>query len=88
MRAMCASRGIAYLHVLEPAGPGAGAGVERVHPQLREAGKRLAERGIAFLDGASVLGDRAGELFDGAGRLGDRGFEILAESAARALPVR
>lgn len=88
MHAMCERRGIAYLQVLEPAGPGADAGVDRVHPGLREAGRRLAERGIAFLDGAAVLGDRPEELFDGAGRLGDRGLEILAESAARALPVR
>ncbi|MFN0006548.1 MAG: hypothetical protein ACKVXR_01470 [Planctomycetota bacterium] len=88
MHALCERRGIAYLHVLEPAGPGAGAGVERVHPALREAGRRLAERGIAFLDGAAVLGDLPEVLFDGSGRLGDRGLEALAESAARALPIR
>jgi len=88
MHAMCERRGIAYLHVLEPAGPGAGTGVERVHPRLREAGRRLAERGIAFLDGADVLDDHPDVLFDASGRIGDLGLQILAESAARALPVR
>lgn len=82
MHALCESRGIAYLHALEPelGSPRPNEGVERVHPRLRDAGKRLAERGIAFLDGASVLGDQP--------EAGFRRQEILAEAVARALPVR
>lgn len=81
MHALCERRGIAYLHVLEPAPLQSerstsppDEGVERVHPRLREAGRRLAERGIAFLDADSGLDDR---------ELG-----TLAVAVARALPVR
>jgi len=95
MHALCARRGIAYLHVLEPApsdrdqgAPTPNEGVGRVHPRLRDAGKRLAERGIAFLDGASVLADHPEMAPLGSDRLGGSGLEILAEAAARALPVR
>jgi hypothetical protein len=84
MHALCESRGIAYLHVLEPepvegggGKPRSSAGVELVRPRLRDAGERLKARGIAFLDGDSALGDRSAASAAG-----------LAEAAARALPVR
>jgi len=58
MQAMCAARGIPFLQVLEPIRVEERhvEGVQQVWPELRNAGERLASRGIAFLDATDVEG--------------------------------
>jgi hypothetical protein len=62
MHALCSEREVAYLHVLEPPPESAGTsvstrseGIQLAYPALREAGKRLVERGVALLDAAGGL---------------------------------
>lgn len=105
--AMCAARGIPYVHVLQPtlldAGskpptererrflpgpPGWQRAVELGYPLLRERGRRLAERGVPFLDASRTFAGAREELYADAIRLDARGNRRLAELVAEALLAR
>jgi hypothetical protein len=60
-------------------------GVEKLYPRLREAGGRLAERGIAFFDATGVLRDHPEDVYTDVCHFGEHGNEILADSIAGAL---
>jgi hypothetical protein len=104
MDAMCAARGIAYLHVLQPAlhdpgskplttkeietggaGPAWIEGIHRDYPLLREAGRRLSERGIAFLDATGVFRDHTETIYADACHFEEHGNAIFAAAIAPAL---
>jgi hypothetical protein len=74
MHAMCAARDIPFLQVLEPARAADRdvEGVAGTWPELREAGLRLASRGIAFLDASAAAKDTGS-------------VETLADAIARAV---
>ena len=103
LRALCAGRGIHYLHVLQPTlhdegskvptaeerQKGAGRddwmlGVRVGYPLLREAGRELAARGVAFHDATGVFKDVRETLYYDFCHFGARGNAILAESIGRA----
>jgi hypothetical protein len=104
MHALCAARGVAYLHVLQPAlhdpgtkkltpkeietgtaGPAWIEGIHRDYPRMREAGRRLAARGIAFLDATGVFADHDEDVYIDACHFREHGNAILADPVARAL---
>lgn len=103
--ALCAARGVAYLHVLQPTlhDPGSGKpahpdelalgeahsswleGAGTGYPLLREAGARLAEDGVAFLDGSRTFTGVAEPLYYDNCHFGPEGNRMLAERIAPAL---
>ena len=61
------------------------AGVLELYPRLREAGARLAERGIAFHDATGVLRDHPEDVYTDVCHFGEHGNAILADAIAGAL---
>jgi hypothetical protein len=57
-------------------------GVPQVYPSLREAGKRLAARGVAFFDATGVFRDHPEDLYVDMCHVSERGDEILARAIA------
>jgi len=55
LNAICATRGIAYVHVLEPASEKQGSAIRRGYPLLLERGAELRERGLRFVDGSRLV---------------------------------
>jgi len=60
-------------------------GVQKLYPRLREAGERLAGRGIAFFDATGVLRDHPEDVYTDVCHFGEHGNEILADVIAGAL---
>jgi hypothetical protein len=60
-------------------------GVQRIYPRLREAGPRLAERGVAFYDASRVFLNHTEDLYYDVCHFTERGNEILAVPVAEAL---
>ena len=60
-------------------------GVLKLYPRFREAGGRLASRGIPFFDATGVLVDHPEDVYIDVCHFGEHGNEILAEAIARAL---
>jgi len=60
-------------------------GVERIYPRLREAVKRLAERGVAVLDATRLFRDCSEDIYYDVCHFGRRGNELLADAIAPAL---
>lgn len=90
MQALCARRGIGFVHLLEPAprenGGSPNEAVASVYPRLRAALARLRGRGIRCLDASELF---RGEGFrDAEGRPTARGCEALARAAAEAIGIR
>ena len=67
------------------AGPAWIEGIQRAYPLLREAGGRLSERGIAFLDATGVFRDHPEDVYADACHFEEHGNAIFAEWIARAL---
>lgn len=72
--------------------PGWKDGIPQTYPALREAGKRLEARGVAFLDATQVFRDHTEDLYFDMCHFGERGNEILSAAIAprllAALPKR
>jgi hypothetical protein len=62
--------------------PGWADGVPLVYPALREAGKRLSDRGVAFLDATGIFRDHPEDLYFDMCHFAERGNEILARAIA------
>jgi hypothetical protein len=62
--------------------PGWADGVPQMYPALREAGKRLLERGVDYLDATGIFRDRTEDLYFDMCHFGERGNEILARAIA------
>jgi hypothetical protein len=83
MHALCARRGIEFVHVLEPMpDQSPSEAVVRVYPRLREAATRLRGRGVRCLDASQLF--RGEGLRDADGKPTARGCEVLAGAAADA----
>ncbi len=59
-------------------------GVHLVYPRLREAGRELAARGIAFFDATQVFRDHPEDVYIDVCHFREHGNEILAEAVAQA----
>jgi hypothetical protein len=86
IRGMCRTRGIEYLHVLQPARFEAGGseGAREIYPRLREAGRRLAARQVSFIDASDLFRGQPADLDPETSRLSGRGHEVLADAIAQA----
>ena len=62
--------------------PGWKEGIPQMYPALREAGKRLAARGVPFLDATGIFRDHEEDLYFDMCHVGERGNEILAAAIA------
>ncbi|MFN0006549.1 MAG: hypothetical protein ACKVXR_01475 [Planctomycetota bacterium] len=60
-------------------------GIHRNYPRLREAGRRLSERGIAFLDATGVFRDHPETIYADACHFEEHGNAIFAAAIAPAL---
>lgn len=60
-------------------------GVRKTYLRLRDAGRRLAERGVSFVDASDLLRDHPESLDPDEFWLSARGHEILADAIAEAL---
>lgn len=65
--------------------PAWGVGVRKLYPRMREAGPRLAERGIAFVDLSRVFQDHPEDIYYDVCHFQEHGNEILAVAMANAL---
>jgi len=63
-------------------------GVKTLYPRMREAGPRLAERGVAFLDATRVFQEHPEDVYYDLCHFGQHGNEILAVPVAEALAKR
>jgi hypothetical protein len=76
----------------ERANGGAGAewieGVKLVYPELRAAGARLAQRGVAFFDASGVFREHPEDIYVDVCHFREHGNEILAEAIAQAFRER
>jgi len=64
------------------------AGVKAVYPHLREAGARLATRGVPFFDASGVFKDHPEDIYIDVCHFREHGNEILAEAIAQAFLER
>jgi hypothetical protein len=62
-----------------------GVGVRKLYPRMREAGPKLAERGVAFFDMTRVFQDHPEDIYYDVCHFKERGNEILAVAVAEAL---
>ncbi|MFN0006554.1 MAG: hypothetical protein ACKVXR_01500 [Planctomycetota bacterium] len=60
-------------------------GVRKVYPRLREAGEKLAARGIDYLDASRVFAGETNDLYYDTCHFGQAGNVILAQPVAEAL---
>lgn len=107
LNAVCAARGIAYLHVLQPTlhdegskpltpeevqhGGALESWIEAVHtcyPLLRERGRTLSERGVAFADLSGLFHDYADTVYFDLCHMRGAGAELFARRVAQELLAR